>query len=334
MALSFLGQSFDAPTYVPPTTAWTRHGPFANWIVKAARPSTIVELGSHYGFSYFAFCQAVVEAGLPTRCYAVDTWQGDEHAGHYESTVHDHVSKANEGYAGFSALLRKTFAEALADIEDGSVDLLHVDGRHFYEDVREDFESWIPKLAPSAIVLFHDTEVRDRDFGVYRYWAELRQTHPGLNFTYQHGLGVLFWGEPQTATIARLREMVATPDGEALVNDFFFAASEAYVRATQAVTFSRQARETGKQLEADGARLASLRDKLSKLEPEHLRLRSEHRALKENLQVARRLLRKPLRTALHRGTARLALAVLPWLPERRKESLRQIIAKRELRPET
>ena len=49
--------------------------------------------------------------------------------------------------------VRCTFAEALQHFPDGSVDLLHIDGRHFYEDVKEDYESWLPKLSDRAVVL-------------------------------------------------------------------------------------------------------------------------------------------------------------------------------------
>ncbi|PRY90999.1 glycosyl transferase family 1 [Donghicola tyrosinivorans] len=211
---TFLGHDIPRPHYIP-LTAWLRHGPFAMWLVSAARPKQIVELGSHYGYSYFAFCQAVKESGLHSTCVAVDKWQGDEHAGNCGEEVYEAVRAENASYEGFSTLRRKTFAEALADVEDGSVDLLHVDGRHFYDDVKEDFESWIPKLAENAIVLFHDTMVRERGFGVWRYWEELEQTWPSFNFTYQHGLGMLFKGQalsPEMETFQRMTEDTAGRD--------------------------------------------------------------------------------------------------------------------------
>ena len=121
-------------------------------------PDSNVELGTHYGLSYFCFCQIVRSDALPTKCVAVDTWRGNEHAGLYDSSVFDAVAHENERYEDFSRLVRKTFAEALEDVEDCSVDILHVDGRHFYEDVKMDFESLVPKLSERAVVLFHDTE--------------------------------------------------------------------------------------------------------------------------------------------------------------------------------
>ncbi|AMM86134.1 class I SAM-dependent methyltransferase [Martelella sp. AD-3] len=69
--------------------------------------------------------------------------------------------------------------------------ILHIDGRHFYEDAKSDFEQWLPKLSKNAIFLFHDTEVRERDSGVWKLFDERSQKYPSFNFHRQHGLGVL-----------------------------------------------------------------------------------------------------------------------------------------------
>lgn len=230
MKTTFLGHGISHPRYIP-LTSWLRHGPFAMWLISAARPKLIVELGSHYAYSYFAFCQAVKENGLRTRCVAVDTWAGDEHAGHYGEEVYQAVLAENAQYEGFSTLLRKTFAEALDDFEDGSVDLLHVDGRHFYDDVKEDFESWIPKLAENAVVLFHDTMVHERGFGVWRYWKELEDSYPTFNFRYQHGLGVLFRGSDLTPEMAEFRQMAMDTTLREEIHRQFSAQGEALAEA-------------------------------------------------------------------------------------------------------
>ncbi|WP_235933808.1 class I SAM-dependent methyltransferase [Agromyces humi] len=162
----------------------------------AHRPSLVVELGTHNGFSYFVFCDAVVRLGLDARTYAVDTWEGDVHAGFYGEDVFAAVKQVNDAeYGSFSTLLRMTFDEALSRIQDGSVDLLHLDGRHRYEDVRHDFESWLPKLSSRGVVLFHDIAERREDFGVWRYWEELSDRWPSFAFEHGHGLGVLGVGD-------------------------------------------------------------------------------------------------------------------------------------------
>src|ERR1700722_13925202 len=115
-------------------SAWWQHVPFAHWIVCATMPRLLVELGTHAGVSYSAFCQAVARAGLATRCHAVDTWRGDPQAGTYGDEVLDELRQFHdERFGAFSTLIQCTFDDARDRIEDGSIDLLHIDGLHSYE---------------------------------------------------------------------------------------------------------------------------------------------------------------------------------------------------------
>lgn len=159
-------------------------------------PRKIVELGTHHGFSYLAFCQAVDACGLDTRCYAVDTWEGDDQAGFYENEVYDNLRLLNEEhYRAFSTLIRSRFDQALPYFSEGEIDLLHIDGHHTYEDVLEDFTLWKPKLSDKAIVLFHDTNVRRDNFGVWKIWQELAPLYPSIEFPHGNGLGILGVGK-------------------------------------------------------------------------------------------------------------------------------------------
>jgi len=169
------------------------------FLVEALQPRVIVELGTQRGVSYCAFCQAVEELKLGTRCYAVDTWLGDAHAGMYKESVYQDLREFHRRYESFSALLRMTFDEALPCVPDGSVDLLHIDGLHFYEAVKKDYESWLPKVSERGVVIFHDTVEKQREFGVHELWAELSPNFPSFNFEHGHGLGILAVGR-QTPT--------------------------------------------------------------------------------------------------------------------------------------
>jgi glycosyltransferase involved in cell wall biosynthesis len=187
--------SFWAPEQLSPQPAWLEHVPFAFWLIGALRPRTLVELGTHGGCSYFAFCQAVQRLETETRCYAIDTWKGDEHAGFYDEDVYRQLRTHHDArYTAFSTLIRATFDGALPHFSDGTIDLLHIDGRHYYDDVRHDFEGWRPKLSDRGVVLMHDTNVRERDFGVSKLWEELRTEYPSFEFLHGHGLGLLAVG--------------------------------------------------------------------------------------------------------------------------------------------
>ena len=121
-------------------SAWLGHIPFAFWIIDALKPKRFVELGTHNGSSYLAFCQAVQQLHLSTESFAVDTWKGDEHSGYYGEEVFAKLAPYNnEKYGSFSRLIRLYFDEAVGCFEDESIDLLHIDGLHTYEAVKHDF---------------------------------------------------------------------------------------------------------------------------------------------------------------------------------------------------
>lgn len=173
--------------------AWSKHVPFAYELVRDLNPRIIVELGAHRGESYFSMCQSVKDHVLSTVCYAVDTWKGDEHAGIYGDEVFVEVNRINEeNFANFSYLIRSTFEDAAKNFSDESIDLLHIDGFHTYDAVKADFEGWIDKVASGGIILFHDIMVRHGDFGVWKFWEELKEDYETFEFKHGYGLGVLF----------------------------------------------------------------------------------------------------------------------------------------------
>ena len=191
--------------------AWAGHVPFAFWLVAALKPRLLVELGTHSGNSYLALCQAVQNLRLQTACFAVDTWKGDVHAGFYgEDIYRELVQYHDPRYGAFSRLVRSTFDEAVACFADASVDLLHIDGLHTYEAAAADLETWRSKLSTRAVVLLHDTNVREREFDVWRLWEELAARHPHFTFLHSHGLGVLGIGADLPDPVVTL--LTATPD--------------------------------------------------------------------------------------------------------------------------
>ena len=173
-------------------SAWLEHTPFAFAVVKCHKPSILVELGTHSGVSYCAFCQGVSASNISCKCYAVDNWIGDEHAGFYDAEVFEELSDYHgKKYSHFSQLKKMSFDQALGDFSDESIDLLHIDGCHAYEAVKHDFESWLPKMTHRGIVLLHDTAVTERDFGVWRFFRELESQYPTFEFTHGYGLGIV-----------------------------------------------------------------------------------------------------------------------------------------------
>jgi len=186
---------FDLPLKFKSSSAWIEHTPFAFFLISILRPKLFVELGVYEGWSYNAFCQAVKTLETETSCYGIDTWIGDEHTGFYEENVYQELLQyQDKEYAKFSHLLRMTFDKGLAYFSDGSIDLLHIDGLHTYGTVKHDFESWLPKMSEKGVILLHDTDVRERNFGVWKLWEEISEKYPSFNFNYGYGLGIVAVG--------------------------------------------------------------------------------------------------------------------------------------------
>jgi len=176
-------------------SAWIEHCPFAFFLIEKLRPKVFVELGTHYGVSYFSFCQAIDEMKIPAKAYAVDLFTGDEHAGYYDQEVFNSVSKINnDHFPHFSNILKSSFDEANQLFENSSIDLLHIDGLHTYEAVKHDFDLWLPKMSETGVIVFHDTAVKERGFGVWKLMDEIRTQYPSFEFMHGYGLGVVCVG--------------------------------------------------------------------------------------------------------------------------------------------
>jgi hypothetical protein len=185
-------------------SAWIGHAPFLKFVIREQKPKKFVELGVHNGYSYFVGCQALKECGIKATAFGVDHWFGDEQAGFFDNTVYEGVVAINEKYSEFSKLLKMSFQEALATFPDFTIDLLHIDGFHSYESVRNDFESWVPKMDKNGIILLHDIHVRRDSFGVFKFWEEVKSKFKTIEFVGSHGLGVVFLGEVPEGKLADL----------------------------------------------------------------------------------------------------------------------------------
>ena len=169
----------DQPLIV---TAWRGHEVFASWLVREMKPKVIVELGVDKGFSSFVFATP----GIGT-VYGVDSFEGDPEAG-MRNTYPEVIAKRDELGIKNLELIKGYFSE-VAKTWTQPIDILHIDGRHRYEDVKEDFETWSKFVRPGGIILLHDTVVEKQNYDVKRYFAEIDT--PKTNFVRSNGLGVV-----------------------------------------------------------------------------------------------------------------------------------------------
>ena len=178
---------------------WSGHRNFAYDYISYYNPKNIVELGSYYGCSTFAFMQAIKDNDLDTTVYAIDTWAGDDFTKtDYRENVYLAFSDiANTCFKNNKLImLRKTFDEALEEFEDKSIELLHIDGSHHYEDVKHDFENWIQKVTDDGVIFFHDISI-DKMYGEimgsHYFWEEIKNQYSyTVEFDFSYGLGIVF----------------------------------------------------------------------------------------------------------------------------------------------
>lgn len=209
---------------------WAGHLPFLAYLLGAGRPKRYVELGVFHGDSYCYACQMSVSLGLETQCVGIDSWEGDIHTGDYGDEVYSDLREHHDPrYAGFSSLRRSLFEDQVDSFDDASIDLLHIDGEHTYEAVSADFRTWLPKVAPGGVILFHDTDVVDTDgFGVWKLWKELSSEWPTFRFHHCNGLGVLLNGSTDEAAESAAGLFRCAPEEKAAIRAFFEAVGDRY----------------------------------------------------------------------------------------------------------
>lgn len=145
-------------------TAWLGHGVFAMDLVETIKPEIVVDLGVDYGFS--TFCFAYHNIG---KVYGIDWFQGDEQAG-FRNTLPDVVGmydqlKIAHGINNVE-FIQSDFTEA-SKKWDQNINILHIDGLHTYEAIKNDFDCWGEYVTNDGLVIFHDVESYPHTVGVF-----------------------------------------------------------------------------------------------------------------------------------------------------------------------
>lgn len=158
----------------------SHEGEFLSELVELFQPGVIVEIGSWIGASAVYLGQAVKEYG--GRIYSIDP--------HSASIVHklrriaDTEPIFRENLKRFEVqdvveVIRAISMEAL-ELWSRPIDMLFIDGLHFFKNTREDYLGWSPWVRSNGIVAFHDylshagpTKVVDQIIRPSGIWEEL-----------------------------------------------------------------------------------------------------------------------------------------------------------------
>jgi len=171
-----------------PSTCWSGHRTFAEWLVTYLKPEVIVDLGVDWGFSTFSF--AMPRIG---QVYGVDTFEGDEYTGETGGFNYDYViSKREKLFMNDNVTFIKGYFDDVAKTWDKKIDILHIDGDHKYESIKNDYETWSKFVSNDGVILLHDTCVENafgKEYGVKQFFDEIDL--PKCTFTHTYGLGVI-----------------------------------------------------------------------------------------------------------------------------------------------
>ena len=169
-------------------TCWKGHRGFAEWLVSYVKPEITVDLGVDCGFS--TFCFAIPRIG---KVYGIDSFEGDVYAGHRDDSVYNLVlDKREKLHLEDNLTFIKGYFDDVSKTWDKKIDILHIDGNHSYESVKNDYKTWSKFLNDDGVILLHDTcveELNGNNYGVKKFFDEIDL--PKCNFTHTFGLGVI-----------------------------------------------------------------------------------------------------------------------------------------------
>jgi O-antigen biosynthesis protein len=157
-------------------------------IVAQEKPALIVTLGLGDAQAHLAFCQAVTEQNLSSRCVAIRRTRVDESA--IDDSAWERAEKATAKFLpAVSQLVEADACEMATDFADGSVEVLLIDDVDSGETVWQELKIWRPKLSVGALVLLHGTDLKRED-APCKAWTSFTKEKATADFSEGIGLGV------------------------------------------------------------------------------------------------------------------------------------------------
>ena len=122
-------------------------------------PSTFVEVGAWLGRSAALMAVEIENSKKPITFFAVDPWtdggpdlRNTDHFKKLERPPYELFLENTRPVQHLIKPLRMNSIEASAQIQDGTVDFLMLDGDHSYEAVKADISAWLPKMRKGGVI--------------------------------------------------------------------------------------------------------------------------------------------------------------------------------------
>ncbi len=170
-------------------------------LVAKNRPRKIIEIGTHFGGTFFLFSRfgspdaLLISIDLPT-------WNLKGGYGHLRSFFYRSFRSKHQKmiFIGQDSHHPSTLKQVKNHLKNEEIDLLFIDGDHSYEGVKKDFEIYSPLVKNNGIIAFHDIVVHDQSENceVNKFWNEIKEQFEYKeiveNWQQKHwGIGVLVY---------------------------------------------------------------------------------------------------------------------------------------------
>jgi len=144
------------------------------------------KVGVEVGVASGEYSRVLLDTNPQMELYGVDPWvpYPGYHDYQKESTfekMYQETLKVTEGFDNYH-IIKKFSVDAVKDFKDGSVDFIYLDGNHSGEAVKEDIETWMPKMKKGGIMSGHDFTGR---------WPSLQDSVKKYTNKHRHKLVIL-----------------------------------------------------------------------------------------------------------------------------------------------
>jgi hypothetical protein len=148
---------------------WFSHSnAYKSFVDRAPNDATFVEIGTFMGRSTCCMGELIKNSGKNIKFYTVDTFAGSI-GEEWHSDIINQLSKNNSDLYqqflyyvkqckvdDFITPIHSTSLDAANQFDDGSLDMIYVDGGHTYQEVFDDLTAWYPKLKSGGIIAGDD----------------------------------------------------------------------------------------------------------------------------------------------------------------------------------
>jgi predicted O-methyltransferase YrrM len=145
--------------------------------VRAARPRTVVEIGTKLGGTLYCWAQVADPRALFVSVDLPDGPFGGGCSEEHARTFHAFLRPGQRLECVRGDSHDPAVVAAVRRLVGGAaVDFLFIDGDHRYAGVKQDYEQYAALVRPGGLIGFHDIlpYPPDPDNEVHRFWAELK----------------------------------------------------------------------------------------------------------------------------------------------------------------